>query len=78
MARRPAAFAARAAWARVAPGEQGLERLEAVHGVAGVVDGGDRRGRQRGRFTMPSGRNHLRNSQVTSVEHDRHRLLTHL
>jgi hypothetical protein len=29
-------------------------------------------GRQRDRFPMPGGRDDLRNSQVTSVEHDRH------
>jgi hypothetical protein len=40
--------------------------------------GGDGLGRQRDRLTMPGGRDDLGNSQVTSIQHDRHQLLTHL
>jgi hypothetical protein len=41
------------------------------HG-AGLAHGFQRRRGQRDGFAVPGGRDHLRNSQVTSVEHDRH------
>jgi hypothetical protein len=39
---------------------------------ARLAHGGDGRGRQRDGLTMPGGRDDLRNSQVTSIKHDRH------
>jgi hypothetical protein len=63
-------------------GGQAVDRLapghDLLHHDAGLPHGGDRLGGQRHGFAVPGGRDHLRNSQVTSVEHDRHGLLTHL
>ena len=39
---------------------------------ARLAHGGDGRGRQRDGLTMPGDRDDLRNSQVTSIKHDRH------
>jgi len=39
---------------------------------AGLTHGGDGLGSQPDGLAVPGGRHHLRNSQVTSIEHDRH------
>ena len=58
------------------PRGQAVYRLAAGENVlddrSGPAHGGERLRRQRDGFTMPRGRNDLRNSQVTSIKHDRH------
>jgi hypothetical protein len=64
------------------PRGQAVHRLAGGENVpddrAGPVHSGDRLRRQRDRFAVPGHRHDLRNSQVTSIEADRHSLLTHL
>jgi hypothetical protein len=48
----------------------GAENL--LHHGAGLAHGGDGRGRQSDGLAMPRDRDDLRNSQVTSIQHDRH------
>ena len=43
-----------------------------LHGDGQAGGGGDGRGRQRDGLTVTGGRDDLRNSQVTSIQHDRH------
>jgi hypothetical protein len=58
------------------PGGQAIYRLAGaenlLHHLARLAHGGDGHGRQRDGRTMPGDRDDLRNSQVTSVKHDRH------
>jgi hypothetical protein len=64
------------------PRGQAVYRLAAGENVlddrTGPAHGGDCLRRQRDRLAVPGGRHDLRNSQVTSIEADRHSLLTHL
>jgi len=64
------------------PCGQAVYRLAAGEDVlddrAGDTHGSDRLRRQRDGFAVPGGRHDLRNSQVTSIQRDRHSLLTHL
>jgi hypothetical protein len=43
-----------------------------LHHCPGLLHGFSRLRGQRDGLAVPGGRDHLRNSQVTSVEHDRH------
>jgi hypothetical protein len=58
------------------PGGEAVYRLAFAeyffHYGARLPHGGYRPGRQRDRLTMPRRRDHLSNSQVTSIEADRH------
>jgi hypothetical protein len=58
------------------PRGQAVYRLAALqcllHDRACLAHSGDGRGCQRDGLTMPGGRDDLRNSQVTSIEHNRH------
>ena len=58
------------------PCGQAVYRLAALqcllHDRACLAHGGDGRGRKRDGLSMPGGRDDLRNSQVTSIQHDRH------
>jgi hypothetical protein len=58
------------------PGGETVNRLAAIkyffHHRARLAHGGYRLGRQRNGFAVPGSRDDLRNSQVTSIQHDRH------
>ena len=58
------------------PGGQAINRLAAIkyflHHRGRLAHGRYRPGRQRNVFSVPGRRDHLRNSQVTPIEHDRH------
>ena len=64
------------------PRGQAVHRLAGGENIlddrAGLAHADDRLRRQRDGFTVPGGRHDLRNSQVTSIEADRHSMLTHL
>jgi hypothetical protein len=53
-------------------------REDVLDDRAGPAHAGDRLRGQRDRLAVPGHRHDLRNSQVTSIEADRHSLLTHL
>jgi hypothetical protein len=64
------------------PGRQSVNRLatsqDALDDGSGPAHGRDRLRGQRDRLTVPRHRHDLRNSQITSIEADRHKLIPHL